>query len=124
MKRALGASIAVLVLSACASVSTITQGKGAPALSEGITQFEDGRYPEATKSLNTALELGLSSTADLARAHKYLAFIACVTNRTAQCREEFVRALEVNPSLELEPSEARHPIWGPVFKSARAQVRR
>ncbi len=120
MKRTLSA-LAIVLVAGCASVSTLTQGKGAPALSNGIAAFEDGRYPEATKNLNTALELGLSSTADLARAHKYLAFIACVTNRLAQCRDEFSRALDANPSLELDASEARHPIWGPVFKSARAQ---
>ena len=124
MNRTFGAAALVLLLSACASVSVLTQGKGAPALSAGVAQFEEGRYPEATRSLNTALELGLASTADLARAHKYLAFIDCVTNRVPQCREEFARALEANPSLELEPSEASHPIWGPVFKSARAQLRR
>ncbi len=126
MKSTLSALAFVLLAAGCASVTTLTQGKGASALGEGVSLFEEGRYPEATKSLNTALELGLSSTADLARAHKYLAFIACVTNRVAQCREEFSRALDANPSLELDPSEVRHPIWGPVFKSvksARAQRR-
>ncbi len=124
MKSALSVLAAVLLLAACTSMSALTQGKGAPALSTGISQFEEGSYAEATKSLNTALELGLASTADLARAHKYLAFISCVTNRAAQCREEFARALDANPALELEPSEARHPIWGPVFRSAKAQARR
>jgi Tfp pilus assembly protein PilF len=114
------------MLSACASqpvdqITALFQGKGAPSLSTGIRQFEEGRYPEATRSLNTAIEQGLSSTSDLARAHKYLAFIYCVSNRVQQCREEFVRALDSSPGMELETSEAGHPIWGPVFKSAKAR---
>ena len=117
---------AVLLLTSCATppasrISALFQGKGAPALSAGISEFEEGRYPEATRSLNSALEQGLNSTSDLARAHKYLAFIYCVSNRVAQCREEFSRALDANPGMELEPSEAGHPIWGPVFRSAKAR---
>jgi Tfp pilus assembly protein PilF len=125
-RGSLAACLAALALAACASppverISVLFQGKGAPALSAGITQFEEGRYPEATRSLNSALEQGLSSTADLARAHKYLAFIHCVSGRVPQCREEFVRALNVSPAMELEPSEAGHPTWGPVFKSVKGR---
>jgi len=102
-------------------LTEILHGKGAPALSEGIREFEEGRYAEAARSFNAALERGLSATADLARAHKYLAFIHCVSNRAALCRQEFLRALEVQPGMELEPSEAGHPTWGPVFRSVKAQ---
>ena len=114
------------LLSGCAGQPTdrlaeMLHGKGAPALSEGIREFEEGRYPQAARSLNAALERGLSSTADLARAHKYLAFIHCVSNRTALCRQEFGRALDVQPGMELEPSEAGHPTWGPVFRSVKTQ---
>ena len=122
------ASLALLgmLLSGCAGqptdrLSEIFHGKGGPALSQGIREFEDGRFTEAAHSLNTALERGLSSTADLARAHKYLAFIHCVSNRIALCRQEFVRALDAQPGMELEPSESGHPTWGPVFRSVKAQ---
>jgi hypothetical protein len=100
-------------------LAELLHGKGAPALSEGIRAFEEGRYAESARSLNAALERGLSASADLARAHKYLAFIHCVSNRIAPCRQEFVRALEAQPGMELEPSEAGHPTWGPVFRSVR-----
>jgi len=120
------AAAAALLLSSCATppanrISALFQGKGAPALSAGVSQFEEGRYQEATRSLNSAIEQGLNSTSDLARAHKYLAFIYCVSNRVPQCREEFSRALDANPAMELQPSEAGHPIWGPVFKNAKAR---
>jgi Tfp pilus assembly protein PilF len=117
------AALTLLLLGACSTqpVQTFIQGKGAPALSSGVAQFEQGRYAEATKSINTALQQGLSSNADQARAHKYLAFIHCVSNRMQQCRDEFGRALDANPSMALEPSESGHPIWGPVFKTVRSR---
>jgi Tfp pilus assembly protein PilF len=113
----------VFFLGACATqpVQTLMQGKGAPALSAGVAQFEQGRYAEATKSINSALQQGLSSNADQARAHKYLAFIHCVSNRMQQCRDAFGRALDANPAMELEASEAGHPTWGPVFKTVRSR---
>ncbi|MDA1107929.1 MAG: TssQ family T6SS-associated lipoprotein [Proteobacteria bacterium] len=56
------------------------------------------------------------------KAHKYLAFIHCASSREKRCREEFAKALEINPKLELEPAEAGHPIWGRVFRSAKKGV--
>ena len=51
------------------------------------------------------------------------AFIHCAAGRQAQCREEFRRALEIDPQLELTPAEAGHPGWGPVFRSVKAARR-
>jgi Tfp pilus assembly protein PilF len=93
--------------------------KGEPALAGGIRQYEDGNYAEATKQLQGALRQGLS-TADRVKAHKYLAFIYCVTDRAAACREEFRKALAIDPKMELAPAEAGHPVWGPVFRSVKA----
>jgi Tfp pilus assembly protein PilF len=93
--------------------------KGEPALAAGVRQYEDGNYGEATKQLQGALGQGLS-TADRVKAHKYLAFIYCVTDRAAACREEFRKALAIDPKMELAPAEAGHPVWGPVFRSVKA----
>jgi hypothetical protein len=119
-RRIAPAFLAAALLAGCAA-QAVLQGKGAPALSTGIQQFEEGRYPDASKSLNSALEQGLSSTADFARAHKYLAFIQCASNRQAQCRDEFGKALDANPRMELEPNEVGHPIWGPVFRAVKSK---
>jgi hypothetical protein len=54
-------------------------------------------------------------------ANKYLAFISCVSGRDRQCRAYFRRALELNPSFELEPAEAGHPTWGPVFRNVKGR---
>ncbi len=93
--------------------------KGEPALATGIRQYEEGKYAEAAESLNSSLYQGLSS-ADRVRAHKYLAFINCVSGRPAACRREFSRALAIDPGLELSAAEAGHPIWGPVFRAVKS----
>ncbi len=95
------------------------KSKGETALAAGLRQYEDGSYPEAAKQLQSAIALGLTS-ADRVNAHKHLAFIHCVSERTAACREEFRRALAIDPALELAPAEAGHPSWGPVFRAAKA----
>jgi len=91
---------------------------GGAELKAGLRQYDDGAYGESAKSLNGALSKGLNNP-EAASAHKTLAFIHCAANRTGPCREEFRKALAADPSLELSPAEAGHPIWGPVFKSVK-----
>lgn len=102
-------------------ISTMVHGKGAPALAAGVKSFEAGRYPDATKNLQNALDLGLSMANDRAKAHKYLAFIHCVSNRVQQCRDQFGKALDAAPEMDLEPAETGHPVWGPAFRSVKAR---
>jgi len=92
---------------------------GSSALSAGLKQYEQGEYTESAKSLQDAVELGLPGK-QRANAHKYLAFIHCALNRERQCRDEFRKALAVDPVLELAPAEAGHPVWGPIFRSLKA----
>lgn len=86
-------------------------------LKTGIAQYEEGNYAEAQRLLQASLAEGLPSRTDQARAYKHLAFIYCVTDRTAQCRQEFSNALSADPKFNLTPAEAGHPRWGPVFRS-------
>jgi Tfp pilus assembly protein PilF len=97
----------------------LIKGKGSPALSEGIESYDEGKYAEAQKSLLSALDQGLAFKSDQIKAHKYLAFIYCISGKDKQCRDEFKKALEINPDFELEPAEAGHPQWGPVFRSVK-----
>jgi hypothetical protein len=94
--------------------------KGEPDLASGIKQYEDANYPEAARLLQSSLKQGLG-TSDQVRAHKYLAFINCVSGRTQRCRDEFRAALKIDPAFELAANEAGHPIWGPVFRSVKSQ---
>lgn len=98
--------------------------KAEQELSTGIKNYEDGNYKTAAKNLQSALESGLTFDSDTVRAHKYLAFIHCLSNREKQCRDEFRKALEKDNKFDLEPAEAGHPIWGPVFRAVKAERRK
>jgi Tfp pilus assembly protein PilF len=92
---------------------------GPGALSTALKQYEDGDYAESAKNLQGAIDLGIDDK-ERANAHKHLAFIHCSSSRVGQCRDEFRRALAVDPALELAPAEAGHPVWGPIFRSLKA----
>jgi Tfp pilus assembly protein PilF len=94
------------------------RSEGAAALAAGLRQYEDGSYAEAARQLQMAIDQGLSRS-ERVNAHKHLAFIHCVSGRTASCREEFRKALAVEPGFDLPPAEAGHPTWGPVFRSVK-----
>ncbi len=95
--------------------------KAEQELSTGITNYEDGNYKAAAKNLQSALDLGLTFDGDAARAHKYLAFIHCLSNREKQCRDEFKKAFEKDNKFDLDPAETGHPIWGPAFRAVKAE---
>jgi len=130
MKYAVFAAVAgALVLAGCQTEpmrnmradlqSLFGSSKGEPALAAGLRQYEDGSYAEAARQLQSAIDQGLGQS-DRVKAHKTLAFIHCVSGRTTSCREEFRRALAIDPAFELPPAEAGHPTWGPVFRSVKA----
>jgi len=123
--------IAVGLLSALAGCSTqpmrdlrdhlrdiFQADKGSAALRTGLRQYDNGQYADAARSLQNAIDLGLSD-AESASAHKHLAFINCAAQRERACRDEFRRALGADPQLELAPAESGHPVWGPVFASVK-----
>jgi Tfp pilus assembly protein PilF len=91
-------------------------------LDRGVKSYEDGEYKTATQELQSALELGLAAPTDRARAHKYLAFMVCVTGREKACRDEFRMALQADPDFALAPAEAGHPVWGRVVRSVKAEL--
>jgi hypothetical protein len=96
--------------------------KGEPMLQRGARSYEEGTYKTAAKQFKAALELGLEARSDQAKAHKYLAFIACTSAREKACRDEFRKALDADPAFELQLSEAGHPRWGPVFRKVKADA--
>lgn len=104
-------------------ISGLFQGggvKGEQTLQSGIRQYENGNYAEASRLLQASLDQGLGQS-DQVRAHKYLAFIHCISGRDGRCRDEFREALKIDPSFELAANEAGHPIWGPVFRSVKGR---
>ena len=93
--------------------------KGASPFKIALQQYEAGDYDESAKSFEGALRQGLGEK-ERASAHKHLAFIHCAAQRERECRDEFRKALAADPTLELEPAEAGHPVWGPVFRAVKA----
>jgi len=95
------------------------ESRGDTMLASGLRQYEDGNYGESARLLQGALDAGLGDR-ERVTAYKHLAFINCAEGRERQCREHFIRALTLDPRLQLAPAEAGHPVWGPVFRSVKA----
>lgn len=115
-----------LALCGCASfgenLAATFSSKGENELEFGIRAYEDGEYTYASRLLQASLDAGLRGTSNRVRAHKYLAFIHCVSGRTQQCRDEFKKALDIDPSFALREDEAGHPIWGPVYRGLKPKI--
>jgi Tfp pilus assembly protein PilF len=117
--------LACLTTSGCASfaenLAAAFSSKGEEELDFGVRAYEDGELAYSAKLLQASLDGGLRGTSNRVRAHKYLAFIHCASGRVQQCRDEFKKALDIDPSFDLRESEAGHPTWGPVFRSVKAK---
>ena len=98
------------------------ESKGEADLKAGLRSYENGSYNEALKQLQSALDQGLTKSGQL-QALKHLAFIHCASGRQGVCRNEFRKALTIDPAFELTPAEAGHPLWGPVFAREKARTK-
>jgi Tfp pilus assembly protein PilF len=96
--------------------------KGEADLNAGLSSYENGSYNQSMKQLQSALDQGLTRSGQL-QAHKHLAFIHCASGRQGPCRNEFRKALAIDPAFDLTPAEAGHPLWGPVFAKEKARAR-
>ena len=119
VSRWLSSLLVCLTITGCGSFAAAFSSKGDEELAFGVRAYEDGELAYAAKLLQASLDAGLRSTANRVRAHKYLAFSHCASNRVPQCRDEFRKVLEIDPSFTLRENEAGHPIWGPVFRSVK-----
>ncbi|HQT30454.1 MAG TPA: TssQ family T6SS-associated lipoprotein [Thiobacillus sp.] len=124
MKRISALLCVALLMTACATplmrdagLDKFAPRKAEKDLSSGIRAYEEGEYKSTTRLLQSALSAGLLLNSDKVAAHKYLAFVHCAQSREKLCREEFRKALELDPGFELTPAESGHPSWGPVFRS-------
>lgn len=115
---------ALLCLSACQTAVVqefpLTKLKAESTLDRGIREYDDGDYRLAARTIQNALELGLTSRSQ-GRAHKYLAFMHCAASRVVECRGEFQLALAADPRLSLRAEESGHPAWGPVFDRVKSE---
>jgi hypothetical protein len=93
-------------------------------LNLGIRNYEDGNYNTAASHFQNALGEDLLTAGEQVTAHKFLAFIYCISGEKLACRGEFKKVLLLNPKFELSAAEAGHPIWGPVFREVQVEVNR
>ncbi|MDD5058595.1 MAG: TssQ family T6SS-associated lipoprotein [Sideroxydans sp.] len=120
-------ALCVLLLGGCASMVSCDDGSQAKwlssptarLLSKGVQHYEDGEYAVAMTSFQKLLDTKEASTSEKVEANKYMAFINCISSRDKMCRESFKSALELDPNFNLNPAEAGHPVWGPVFSSVK-----
>ncbi len=89
---------------------------------EGLKLYENGSYDDAIKNFLLALDSGVLTTAQQLASRKHMAFIYCVSNREANCREEFEKSFVIDAKFELSPAEAGHPVWGPVFRNVKSDL--
>lgn len=92
--------------------------RASAALREGIHLYNDGDFNGAIRRLSSN-DIAAGPTGTRVTALKYTAFSYCVTERQAQCRQAFEKALKLDPSFDLAPGEHGHPLWGPVFARAK-----
>lgn len=116
-----------MLLGGCSSMVSCDDGSQArwfsnPAtalLNKGIKSYEDGDYAASMVTLQKLLDSKDAGLSEKIEAHKYMAFIHCISSRDKMCRESFKSALDLEPTFNLSPAEAGHPVWGPVFSSVK-----
>ena len=117
----------VWLLSGCQYLNTCDEcwwyNRTAPSekLDKGVESYAEGNYIASMAALKDVLLTKLADKDDKVSAYKYLAFIHCVSGREKLCFDAFRKALALKPDFELTPAEAGHPVWGPVFRNAKAK---
>jgi Tfp pilus assembly protein PilF len=122
--------VGIMILTGCAFLAEKfppaeqpTRSAAEKFLANGIESYEEGEYKSAARNLQDAINAGLSKKIDSAKAHKYLAFIACGSDNTKKCREEFQKAFDDDSNFTLDAAEVGHPVWGPVYRGVLDQVK-
>lgn len=93
---------------------------GDKLISDGMVSYEATDYNKAIKSFQDALKETLPDSEQI-KAHKFIAFSYCLSNRAALCRSAFEKILQLKPDFDLEPAEAGHPSWGPSFRAVKSK---
>ncbi len=95
------------------------------ALKDGSALYDNGDYNGAIKKLTGATDIwnGHNKAVQVG-ALKIMAFSYCVTSRTSLCRQQFDKALKLDPDFNLTAGEIGHPIWGPVFLKSKNAVKK
>ncbi|GLK60043.1 lipoprotein [Azotobacter vinelandii] len=102
-----------------APVISPAQQAARTAVDEGSRQYEAGNFKETIELLSSTKEIAQADPETQAEAHKLLAFSYCLNGKKAYCHDEFSKLLAIDPAFQLSEAERHHPLWGPIFESAR-----
>ena len=84
-----------------------------------VALYNSGDYRGAVKRSTAALE-DVKVYKDLELdILKFSAFSYCLMQQKNQCRQQFEKALKLDPAFTLEAGEIGHPLWWPVFQQAK-----
>jgi tetratricopeptide (TPR) repeat protein len=92
------------------------------SMSDGLKKYERGNFDEAVNHFLAGLDSGVLALPEQLIARKHMAFSHCLNGREVNCKEEFEKAIALDQKFTLLPAEAGHPIWGPVYRLARAEI--
>lgn len=84
-----------------------------------VSLYNNGDYHGAIKRSTTVLDdVKIYKDLELDTL-KFSAFSYCLVGRTLQCRQQFEKALKLDPTFTLQAGEIGHPLWWPVFVAAK-----
>jgi hypothetical protein len=113
------------LLSGCAGNGIVAENPptqaAQDALAQANQQYSAGQYGTVIRTIAISDDIATAPRALRIEAYKLQAFSYCVRNYPQLCEETFVRILQIDPEFTLAPTEAGHPLWGPVFTSAQAK---
>jgi tetratricopeptide (TPR) repeat protein len=89
------------------------------SLRQGISGYENGDFDLAIVKLNLAINTG--KNADLVTAYKYLALALIGKGQTGKAEAALRRAIELNPSLKLNPNEHSSKVIN-LFQKVRGEM--
>lgn len=98
----------------------VALSKAEQFLADGTELYEKGDFKGAIRKLQGARDSFADNSTGMQQSLKYLAFSYCVTGQRSLCKAQFVGLLKIAPEFQLSRAESGHPLWGPVFKEARA----
>ncbi len=105
---------------AAAAAAAATKPNDQLALEEGVALYNNGDFPGTIKRLGSATEIWPNGSKQVQlEALKYVAFSYCLTSRSTLCKQQFEKALKLDPNFDLATGEQGHPLWGPIFSRAK-----
>lgn len=91
-------------------------------LEELRKKFTAGSYDAVIEDVSQMPEYQAGGLPFRTQSLKFLAFSQCVSNKVRDCTKTFDTILDLDPNFNLEPAEAGHPSWGPVFAKEKANA--